>query len=48
MRLLVATNPHSPPQFRVNGPLSNTKEFAEAFQCKPGQKMVRKERCEVW
>ncbi len=48
MRLLVATNPHSPPQFRVNGPLSNTPEFAEAFKCAPGKKMVRKERCEVW
>lgn len=48
MRLLVATNPHSPPQHRVNGPLSNTPEFAEAFSCKAGQKMVRKDRCEVW
>jgi len=48
MRLLVATNPHSPPQYRVNGPLSNTTEFAEAFQCKPGQKMVKKDRCAVW
>ena len=25
----VATNPHSPPQFRVNGPLSNLPEFAQ-------------------
>ncbi len=48
MRLLVATNPHSPPNLRVNGPLSNTPEFAAAFSCKPGHKMVRKERCEVW
>ena len=48
MRLLVATNPHSPPQYRVNGPLSNTKEFAEAWKCQPGQKMVKKDRCEVW
>lgn len=48
MRLLVATNPHSPPQYRVNGPLSNTPEFAEAFKCTAGQKMVKKDRCEVW
>ncbi|HQY63993.1 MAG: M13 family metallopeptidase [Myxococcales bacterium] len=48
MRLLVATNPHSPPQLRVNGPLSNTAAFADAFHCSTGQKMVRSERCEVW
>lgn len=48
LRLQVATNPHAPPNFRVNGPLSNTPEFAEAFQCKADSKMVRKNRCEVW
>jgi predicted metalloendopeptidase len=48
LRHLVATNPHSPPNFRVNGPLSNTPEFAKAFGCKPGAKMVNKDRCEVW
>ncbi len=48
LRHMVATNPHSPPQLRVNGPLSNLPEFAQAFSCKPGQKMVRKDRCEVW
>src|SRR5262249_29699624 len=48
-RLLVATNPHSPPRFRVVGPTSNLKEFAEAFQCKEGDAMVRgANRCEVW
>ena len=41
LRLLVATNPHSPPKFRVNGPLSNVGEFAAAFQCKEGSPMVR-------
>ncbi|MBX3191946.1 MAG: M13 family metallopeptidase [Labilithrix sp.] len=48
LRHLVATNPHSPAVYRVNGPLSNTPEFAEAFACRPDAKMVRKERCEVW
>jgi putative endopeptidase len=48
LRHLVSTNPHSPPQLRVNGPLSNLPEFARAYQCKPGAKMVRKDRCEVW
>jgi putative endopeptidase len=48
LRHQVATNPHSPPSLRVNGPLSNLPEFAQAFSCKPGQKMVRQDRCEVW
>jgi putative endopeptidase len=50
LRLLVATNPHSPPKFRVNGPLSNFSGFASAFQCKEGSPMVRAaaDRCEIW
>lgn len=48
LRHLVATNPHSPPNFRVNGPLSNMPEFAAAFSCKADAKMMRKDRCEVW
>ncbi len=46
--LMAKNNPHSPPRFRVNGPVSNLPEFAEAFQCKPDSPMIRKERCEVW
>jgi endothelin-converting enzyme/putative endopeptidase len=50
LRLLVATNPHSPPKFRVNGPLSNLPQFAQAFSCKEGSPMVRAadKRCEIW
>jgi predicted metalloendopeptidase len=48
LRLLVATNPHSPPKFRVDGPLSNLPAFANAFQCKEGSPMVRAQRCEIW
>jgi endothelin-converting enzyme/putative endopeptidase len=50
MRLLVSTNPHSPPKFRVDGPLSNLSEFASTFQCKEGSPMVRSanRRCVVW
>ncbi len=49
-RLMVSTNPHSPPQYRVIGPLSNMPEFAKAFTCKTGDKMVREgaSKCEVW
>ena len=48
LQTLVATNPHSPANFRVNGPLSNLPEFANAFSCKAGTKMVRANKCEVW
>ncbi|MCM3876590.1 MAG: M13 family metallopeptidase [Thermoanaerobaculia bacterium] len=49
-RLLVNTNEHSPPRYRVNGPLSNMKEFQSAFHCPDDTPMVRKavDLCEVW
>ncbi|HUQ98441.1 MAG TPA: M13 family metallopeptidase [Gemmatimonadaceae bacterium] len=49
-RVLVATDPHSPGRFRVNGPLSNMTEFAKAFGCKEGDPMVRPEsmRARIW
>ena len=50
MRLRVTTDPHSPAKFRVNGPLSNSPEFARAFSCREGSQMVRSgdKRCEIW
>ncbi|HEY0707513.1 MAG TPA: M13-type metalloendopeptidase [Polyangia bacterium] len=42
------TDPHAPPEYRANGPLSNMPEFAGTFQCGPGSKMVRPVRCEIW
>jgi putative endopeptidase len=47
-RLLVQTNTHSPPKFRVNGPLMNMPEFAEAFSCTPGKPMHPAKTCSVW
>jgi len=47
-RQQVLTDPHSNARYRVNGPLSNMKEFANAFGCKQGQKMVRSDMCEIW
>ena len=39
-RLQVTTDPHPVSRFRINGTLSNMPEFAEAFDAKPGDKMV--------
>ena len=47
-RLIVTTNPHSLPVFRINNVLSNMSEFQQAFGCKAGQKMVRANACRVW
>ena len=47
-RMRVTTDPHSPPKFRVNGPLSNFPAFAEAFGCKAGEPMVSASPCVVW
>jgi putative endopeptidase len=41
LRTRVTLDPHSPEQWRVDGPLSNMPEFASAFGCKPGDPMVR-------
>jgi predicted metalloendopeptidase len=44
----IRTDPHSPPYWRVNGPLSNVEEFARAFGCRAGDPMVRNERIAIW
>lgn len=48
LRVQVKTDPHSPAEFRVNGPLSNLEEFVGAFECPPDSPMVRKDRVEIW
>jgi putative endopeptidase len=39
MRQQVLTNPHSPPHFRVLGPIRNSDAWYKAFDIKPGDKM---------
>ena len=49
-RVRLATDPHSPGQFRVNGPIGNMPEFASAFSCPADAKMVQPAamRTSVW
>jgi putative endopeptidase len=48
IRTQVLGDPHAIPEWRVIGPLSNMPEFAEAFSCKMGDKMVNPKPCKVW
>jgi endothelin-converting enzyme/putative endopeptidase len=48
LRLKAVTDPHSPPEYRINGIVSNMPEFQQAFSCKAGQPMVRPKACKVW
>ncbi len=47
-RLQALSNEHSDDQYRVNGVVSNSADFAKAFGCKEGSPMVRKPACRVW
>lgn len=46
--LELLTDPHAPDRWRVNGPLSQTPEFAEAFMCPADTAMNPSSRCHVW
>lgn len=48
MELLFKNDDHPPAEIRVNGPLSNSYDFARDFQCYSGSKMNPKHKCEVW
>ena len=46
----LVTDPHSPSEFRTNGPTSNIDAFYDAFAVKPGDRMYRapNERVKIW
>jgi endothelin-converting enzyme/putative endopeptidase len=50
LRVSAVVNPHSPPKYRINGVVVNMPEFAQAFECKAGKKLVKKpeEVCRIW
>lgn len=50
LRNYVATDPHSPPIWRVNGPLMNFTPFYEAFDVQPGDANYKpkEERIKIW
>jgi putative endopeptidase len=41
LKTRVTVDPHAPAEWRTNGPVSNMPAFAKAFNCKPGDPMVR-------
>jgi putative endopeptidase len=50
LRVRAMTDPHSTAQYRINGVVVNMPEFAHAFSCKEGQRMVNPpdKVCKVW
>jgi len=50
IKLLVKTDPHSPAQFRVNGPVSNIEVFYTAFNIQPTDSLyiAPENRAKIW
>jgi len=50
MRTRITTDPHSPEEFRVNGPLANFDPFYKAFNVTEKSKLYRKptDRAKIW
>ena len=48
--LHAATDPHSPPKYRINGVVVNMPEFARVFNCKTDAPMVKPDEavCRLW
>eukprot|EP00922_Rhytidocystis_sp_ex-Travisia-forbesii_P003076 GHVS01004513.1.p1 GENE.GHVS01004513.1~~GHVS01004513.1.p1 ORF type:complete len:957 (+),score=112.38 GHVS01004513.1:592-3462(+) len=48
VRRRIETDPHSPDEFRTEGPLANFELFAKVFECPKGSTMNREDVCRVW
>lgn len=48
IKLSLISNPHSLGRFRVQGPLSQNREFANVFNCKPGSMYYPEKICRLW
>lgn len=48
LRNRILTGVHSPSQFRVIGPMSNSHEFSRDFNCPANAKMNPARKCSVW
>jgi putative endopeptidase len=50
LRKRIATDSHSPGEYRVKGPLANMSEFADAFNCQEGDYMVNSDssKAVIW
>jgi putative endopeptidase len=50
LREYVLTNPHSPPEFRVNGIVRNMDSWYKAFNVQPGDKLYlpSEQRVRIW
>jgi putative endopeptidase len=50
LQVRLKTDPHAPANFRANGAPSNMETFSTAFECKPGDPMVRsgEKQIKIW
>lgn len=48
LKVQMMTDPHSPGQFRVLGPLSQSPIFAKAFSCRNNSRYNPEQKCHLW
>lgn len=48
--MMLVVDPHSPSEFRVNGPVANLPEFTEAYNVEPNHKLhlTEKQQARIW